>query len=523
MKKNAMATAVVAGLAGVAGIANISNAVNLNPDGLGQVLIFPYYTVNADNLTLISVVNTTNNAKAVKVRVLEGRNSREVLDFNLYLSEHDVWTAFLAPTPENFNGTPPLAPGGGALFTRDRSCTVPNIVTAGEDSFNGIGIAADGTRYAVLRPFAYTGPANDTGPQGIDRTREGYIEMIEMGTIAANQPAAAAVRHNAAGVPANCAYVVGSWFGGTAANWVANSANQMSPPSGGLFGGGVIINVNRGTMLSYNADAIDGFSDTIIHSDPGDLRPNLADANNNSLPPPAAVRSFVFNSGQLITSSFTGANAIDAVSSVFMHNRVFNEYNVEAINNSQSEWVLTFPTKRFYVDPGIIGSGPAIPPFTARFNVPQGGGACEPISLTYYDREERMPPTQPGGFSPPRPGEAGPTLCWEAQVLTFNQGGATSSAILGSTYARNIGLAAGFSSGWLNLGFASPNHISRPSIEGHRFRGLPVTGFWAWTAANNFLQVGNQTVLSNYGGLFRHRASRSCFRPNDAGPDLACS
>ena len=91
MKKNSINTAVLASLAGIAGIANISSAVNINPDGTGQVLIYPYYTVNAGNQTLLSVVNTTNRGKAVKVRVLEGRNSQEVLDFNLFLSREDVW------------------------------------------------------------------------------------------------------------------------------------------------------------------------------------------------------------------------------------------------------------------------------------------------------------------------------------------------------------------------------------------------------------------------------------------------
>ena len=93
MKRNNLTTSVVAGLAAVAGFASTANAVELNPDGTGQVLVYPYYTVNKNQQTLISVVNTTNIAKAVKVRFLEGHNSREVLDFNLFLSEFDVWTA----------------------------------------------------------------------------------------------------------------------------------------------------------------------------------------------------------------------------------------------------------------------------------------------------------------------------------------------------------------------------------------------------------------------------------------------
>ena len=84
MKRNSLTTAVVAGIAGVAGFAGLANAVDLNPDGLGQVLIYPYYTVNKSQDTLFSVVNTDPiNGKAVKVRFLEGYNSREVLDFNL--------------------------------------------------------------------------------------------------------------------------------------------------------------------------------------------------------------------------------------------------------------------------------------------------------------------------------------------------------------------------------------------------------------------------------------------------------
>src|SRR6201996_4698031 len=93
MKRNSLTTAVVAGIAGVAGFAGLANAVNLNPDGVGQVLIYPYYTVNAGQDSLFSVVNTDPvNGKAVKVRFLEGYNSREVLDFNVFLSPNDVWT-----------------------------------------------------------------------------------------------------------------------------------------------------------------------------------------------------------------------------------------------------------------------------------------------------------------------------------------------------------------------------------------------------------------------------------------------
>src|SRR5580765_3002756 len=122
MKRNSLTTAVVAGIAGVAGFAGLANAVDLNPDGLGQVLIYPYYTVNKSQDSLFSVVNTTGIGKAVKVRFLEGYNSREVLDFNLFLSPHDVWVARVSQTADD---------GGAAVFTDDKSCTSPTIPAGG--------------------------------------------------------------------------------------------------------------------------------------------------------------------------------------------------------------------------------------------------------------------------------------------------------------------------------------------------------------------------------------------------------
>jgi hypothetical protein len=126
MNRKNLTAAVLAGLAGAVGIVGSAQAVNINPDGLGEVLIYPYYTTNGGNVTLLSVVNTTSKAKAVKVRFLEGQNSREVLDFNLYMSKYDVWTAALVLAPsKDFAGIEvPMVP---TMVTKDNSCTVPYI------------------------------------------------------------------------------------------------------------------------------------------------------------------------------------------------------------------------------------------------------------------------------------------------------------------------------------------------------------------------------------------------------------
>jgi len=165
-----------AALAGVSalGVTGAAQAVNLNPDGLGQVLIYPYYTTRADAggnayTSLLSVVNTTSSAKAVKVRFLEGKNSREVLDFNLFLSKHDVWTAAILPS----------STGGALVGTLDKSCTLPPIPAGGQNFVN----------------FAYTGSNSDKGGTSLDRTKEGYVEIIEMATFTTSSTTSQIVTH----------------------------------------------------------------------------------------------------------------------------------------------------------------------------------------------------------------------------------------------------------------------------------------------------------------------------------------
>ena len=129
--------AAIAG-ASALGMAGTADAVHVNPDGLGQVLIYPYYTVrNGANgfayNTLLSVVNSTASAKAVKVRFLEGKNSREVLDFNLFLSKFDVWTATVVATAT-----------GAAVTSTDTSCILPAYLAAGGQPFVNFAYATDG-------------------------------------------------------------------------------------------------------------------------------------------------------------------------------------------------------------------------------------------------------------------------------------------------------------------------------------------------------------------------------------------
>src|SRR5688572_25345302 len=213
-KRKALFTAVVAGL----GVAGSAEAVFVAPNNTGQALLYPYYTVQNSGTnswnTYISVVNTTDMAKAVKVRILEGQTSAEVLDFNLYLSPNDVWTAAIVPTSADDSSA-------GRILTADASCTAPAIPAGGEP----------------FRNFQYSGQTAIGLSGSLARTREGYIEMIEMAAWPPATDTYDAVTH-VNGVPDDCDYVRD--------NDTATIAIDAVAPTGGLMGTGTLINVSNG-------------------------------------------------------------------------------------------------------------------------------------------------------------------------------------------------------------------------------------------------------------------------------------
>jgi hypothetical protein len=502
MKKNSLTTAVVAGIAGVAGFAGLASAVDLNPDGLGQVLIFPYYTVNKAQDTLLSVVNTTDVGKAVKVRFLEGYNSRECLDFNLFLSPYDVWTAAVYDTgrADPTFGTPDFDPTlfGPALKTADASCTIPNF----------------GGEPVDFRPFAYTGANDDTGRTDIGRCREGHFEMITMGDVIPGSDLDATVTHVQTGVPGEGVPECDPGYLNNG-NVAAISAD-LDPPTGGIYGAGAVVNVAQGTFFGYNADAVEGFwanQPGNLYTDSGNIDPSLAFARTEG---DGTATAYVFQNGNLITSNYTAG--IDAVSAVFMADSVYNEWQVNPSIAASTDWVITFPTKRFYVDPAIVGSaGPAIPPFVEVFFEDR---SCTRVGVNIFDREElnrtfvpdtcEISPCPPPDIEPPN------SLCYETNVISFQSAGDTSS-VLGSVLAKNIEPFGNAGHLILSLDDASEPHAMNPSNDGNVFHGLPATGFQATNAVNGDVMDG---VLSNYSGLFRHRISRDC---TGTGAGGACS
>ena len=490
-------------LATALGATASAHAVNVNPEGLGQVLLYSLYTTEAGKDTSVSITNTTDDYKAVKVRFVEAMNSAEVLDFNLYLSPRDQWSATVVKTED-----------GAKLVSSDTSCTAPQL-----------DIAPNGIPNDTFKDYAYaayeTGVngkplpddlvrIGDGGWQDLARTRVGHLEMIEMGTI--TDPAVQAMIKHANGVPNNCG-ALRSRFTATGAVWneksgsAYNIADGIGAPTGGLYGTASIIDPVNATLIGYDATAIDNFYDTELaefgdHAQPGTVLPNL-----NS--PKASVFA-TFKNGE----SAEYAQPIDAVSAVLMKQTIENDYLAADSLKGETNWVVTFPTKRNYVygDASAVVTS-AVAPFT---NVWDGDtGACEALNYAYWDHEEGEPtpaeiedspllpsPLPPMGFDQ----VVGSALCYETNIVKIN-----GKDVLGGERPEgaghlNLDLPAAFEKGWLQFSF---NNVANSLVSEDAVvtAGLPVIGFSAVTVQNGF--TGQAGAIANFGTAFQHKATTS--------------
>lgn len=512
-KRKTFYTAVLAAV-GAMGVAGSASAVQLSQDGTGQVLIYPYYTTRTagagDFATYLNVVNTTNSFKAVKVRFLEGKNSREVLDFNLYLSPFDVWTGAVSKTAD-----------GAKLASADKSCTT----SAGSFAAS----VTAGTIYSEFVNYAFVGASTDVGvttgtdgeDQSLDRVREGYFEIIEMGTITSTA-ITTGLKHNSAGTPANCAVIatIDGSVGGIGNNYI-------EAPTGGLIGGASLINVQAGSDYGYDPVVLEDFFHPLSSNSediwfaPGSIFPDMTKAsppNSNVFYYHQAVGAVPSGSFKTDTLSTFWTRNVDAVSAVLMRDSVMNTYVLDAATLSATDWIVTFPTKRHYVSanaPIVVANDPNGTQRLAPFhNFFWTGGSCDPVTMAVWDREEQTFTPQLKS-SPPPPTQTGSSLCWEANVITFkNSAAALSDAatLLGSKNRLEVAAPSSFEHGWGKLSFGSPLPMvgnSNINFVNETYNGLPVVGFMVQDFLNSGVTIGGLPSASAYGGNFNHKYTRS--------------
>ncbi len=305
-KKTKIAAAVL-----VAAAATSAQAVYVNEDGLGQVALLPYYNVNNNFVTNISITNTTGAFKAVKVRFRESNLSNDVLDFNVYMSPQDQWTATVRMN---------AATGKANIVTADETCTYPSktLLQSGVDFLD----------------FYTAVDTNDT--------LEGYVEIIEMGEIAdgtlvggnandtgliaeidgnpandgplgtavtaadGDRSIPAGLLHDANGMPADCSVVADAWAAASTAGgftsgllaggMAADDANVVyaagdagvnggvTRPTGGLHAFAILMNTATGAAFVEEGTHLNDYADLPQHYMSDDqnnyLLPSLASGNS---------------------------------------------------------------------------------------------------------------------------------------------------------------------------------------------------------------------------------------------------
>ena len=460
----------------VAALAIDAGAVTLDPDGLGQGLIFPYYTANSARgdvfNTYLSIVNHTAQAKALRVRFREGRASQPTLEFNIFLSANDMWTGAVLPAGE-----------GTALVSRDNSCTDP-----------GFGIDSPTMAFS-------TSAFGDGAGTEVGRTREGFVEVLEMAVLTGTS--AAAVTQAPTGIPPNCGQVRG------------NVSPLTQAPSGGLSGTLTIINVASGMDFTVNAEALADLASRPYYRLPSDAYPDLNASEIDAV-------SEVWHNGEVFRSRWN--RPVDAVSAVLMRSTYSGEYTLDAGTRSLTDFVVTFPTRHFY---RTATQQPA-PPFSQPI---QWSADCPLIapraSATWFFNREARGGALAGTDFPELPNYPLFAPCAASVVFSVRNDAAhmvgplIPTMVLGSTTA---GFAKGaiqvssplFQNGWIRI--SPPPGASFDSLAtsqrwtagatgavltgAHRYSGLPVVGFTARTFRNDAVSCATGVCQGNYGGAF---------------------
>ena len=286
------------------------------------------------------------------------------------------------------NPTGPAVALPAVIETADNSCTIPSFTPG------------------VAVPFRPTAYASDAIGGDLDRTTEGYFEVFEMATYAPGDIIADRRQAQFQGRPEDCSGISD-----------ANASKNPLPPDGGLSGAATLINVLTGDAFTEDATALTQFNDPNVAAVYSNTGVNTPDFTSGT--PVPTIASALNDLGQIVTGTFATSEL--ASTAALQRTSVINEFVLDKSTVSGTDWVLTFPTKH-----NLVTATTVLPPFQNRLGKI---GSCDDIGIDLYNREEGPPGSTPGSdFSPLPPGATGPALCWESNILTFNNSNVLGSA-----------------------------------------------------------------------------------------------
>lgn len=390
-------------------------AVKISDTDQGQALIFPYYSVQNDLRNLITIQNNSNQYKAILIEFREGFNGQPVLPINVYLSPLESWTGQLV---SGVSSHPP--PYSGQSTTR--------LVTFNQGCTPWLGNPQEFLPYELDND-----PANDD----LVRSQTGFIQVVEMGEV---------IGDHANAIDNNCEFISDSMAFG---QWSIDMDVDMSAATGGLSGFITIKNMISGNQFDYQAIALDEFHDEgeFIHNYPGNIL--LLDANTNK-------NQLVINNQ---AQEHIWQASYKAASASFMRTLLSDQFIKDA--DSDSEIVLTFPTKNKYVN----YYQPDRTPFTQEF---QSNGACETIpARTYDDMGVLEPVVNPQAVS----------LCRSVNVVGFNNPDYSLEPFLSDEYHGMIDTQEELGTVEFDFSrFATAEAFDNITNERYVYYGLPVIG-----------------------------------------------
>jgi len=524
MKKSIIALSVAAAMGGLAGTATAqpmspyfpADHLEENFAGVGHILYVPYFSTQSGNVTAISIVNTdTYNGKVLKVRFRGASNSDDVYDFQVFMSPGDVWTAGIARD----------ADGRSRLDTADKSCTLPANV-------NG--------KFITSRT---TGPAAADRPE---ETREGYIEILNMADIPgipesyrsdpylenywALWDAVKHVNGVAPCTPAVLNALTRETVTGGAALWPG-----LSYPTTGLMANWTIINVDKVIAYSGGALALEARATgnqpaqgNLVYWDQRATPLTQQQAESNTADPllrgavpvvqgarydlPDMSTPYLPVGPSGITAPFAQAKVLsDAIA---VDEVAFEFFNTASIGAS-TDWVITFPTRRYWAavkygstpapvyNKGSDGNVYFTSSNTEMGSVNGAGKAYQLCSrlgvsaIAFFDREETPQVSDDIVISPGTPTQL--SLCGEVTVVSVNGSTQAGSATFANVARAN--LSNSFKEGWGYLSVpATTGNAYTGDTSGTYYFGLPMV-------ARQFSRVNNTTTQQYYGLSFPGRVT----------------
>ncbi|MEW6268353.1 MAG: hypothetical protein AB1689_03545 [Thermodesulfobacteriota bacterium] len=441
----------------------------LNPNGIGQYLVGPYYDVrpvgpNQDAQAVnIQIINTNTNNTALpvctpedyqrgidgagcynptggilfKIRFRESRLSKEVLDFVVPISCGEVWAGVVELNPATnlprIRSKYPIATGASGAVS---------IVS--DDLLN----TDNGQTFL---------PPNGTLPPGVEQedVQRGYVEVIAMEAL-------------------NCEPDDGELNIDETETWTRLTPPADPTPSNALGAEAFLVRAASGVSHAYNFVAISAF----VGAGLGSIAPQNLFADSD--PDWDNCRALDIN----LAPYADPFDCVRQVNLALSKSRLISQYDVSTLTAGSTNVIVTLPTK--YTN--CLFNASQTNYISRRY--PQTSFTCSPtgeeIACTVYNREEEFDSPEEPPFSPGEPDEA----CLLPRELTiFHISVAGGLGDLG-----DVGFATGdldpSDSGWLDLDLVRnaqgalvhqevfPNTTTHDILGAYLagYNGLPATG-----------------------------------------------